>query len=74
MTINVARSKDEAEIQARTGRAIPRAGEEEMSADVAIEEQAKAVFEEEVVDQAIEDLQVDEAAEKTVEADPKDVS
>jgi large subunit ribosomal protein L9 len=63
VTINVARSPAEAETQAQTGRAIARADEDEIPPEVVIEEQAKEVFEEEVVDQAIEDLQIDEVAE-----------
>ena len=71
VTVNVARSPAEAETQALTGRAIQRAGEEEEPPEVVVEEQAKAVFEEEVLDQAIEELQIDDGAEGDNEQETK---
>ncbi len=60
VNVNVARSLDEAETQARTGRAVDRYDEEEEAPAPEIEEQAHAVFEEEVVDDAIEELTVED--------------
>lgn len=63
VTVNVARSLDEAETQARTGRAVGRLDEEvEEEPAVDIAAQAHAVFEEEVVEEAIEDLTAKESA------------
>lgn len=62
--VNVARSEDEAALQARTGRPLPQVGEEEAHEEIAIEEQAMAVFEEEAVEHVIEELQAEEAAEE----------
>lgn len=69
VTVNVARSHDEAEIQARTGRAVGRSDEEDEAPAADIEEQAHAVFEEEVVDEAIEELTAEEGSET---AEPSD--
>lgn len=63
VTVNVARSPDEAETQARTGRAVGRFDEEEETPAVDLEAQAQAVFEEEVVDEAIEELTAEELTE-----------
>ena len=54
--VNVARSAEEAETQARTGRAVGRSDEEEETPAADIQEQAHAVFDEEVVDDAVEEL------------------
>lgn len=62
--VNVARSEDEAALQARSGAPIPQIGEDEAHAEIAIEEQAKAVFEEEAVEHVIEEMQAEEAAEE----------
>ena len=62
--VNVARSEDEAALQARTGRPLPQIGEEEAHEEIAIEEQAMAVFEEEAAEHVIEELQAEEAAEE----------
>jgi len=75
---NVARSEDEAETQASTGRAVLSAAEEERLADEAaaeaavqaaeaVAEQAEAIFEEEVAEDAVADAQQD--AEAIAEAD-----
>lgn len=56
VNVNVARSLDEAETQARTGRAVDRYDEEEETPAAETEVQAHAVFEEEVVDETIEEL------------------
>ena len=71
VTINVARSEDEAVLQAKTGRAMPQIGEEETHKEIAIEEQAMAVFEEDAAEQVIEELRADEAEEKAEKA-PRD--
>ncbi len=65
VTINVARSLDEAELQARTGRPTPQIGEEEAHEEIAIEEQAMAVFEEEAAEHVIEELQAEVAEEES---------
>ena len=63
---NVARSQDEADIQARTGRAfLGIAGEEED--EVSIEEQAAELFEDEAAEQAIERVHAEEEAEGVAE-------
>jgi large subunit ribosomal protein L9 len=61
--VNVARSEDEAALQSRTGRPMPQIGEDEAPQEIAIEEQAMAVFEEDAVEHVIEELQAEEAAE-----------
>ena len=63
VTVNVARSPDEAETQARTGRAVGRFDEEEEEEARAaeLEAQANAVFEEEVAGDAIEEHAPDES-------------
>ena len=63
--VNVARSPEEAETQARTGRAVSRSDEEEETPAPEIpasdiEKQAHAVFEEQAVDEAIEELTAQE--------------
>jgi len=68
--VNVARSEDEAALQARTGRPLPQIGEEEAHEEIAIEEQAMAVFEEEAVEHVIEELQAEEAAEEEAPSKP----
>ncbi len=71
VTVNVARSADEAETQARTGRAVGRFDEEEETTAAELEAQAHAVFEEDVVDEAIDDLSEQDAAESAdVDEDP----
>jgi hypothetical protein len=62
--VNVARSEDEAALQSRTGRPMPQIGEDEALEEIAIEEQAMAVFDEEAAEQVIEDLRAEEAAEE----------
>ncbi len=57
---NVARSTDEAETQAKTGKAV--VGRDEIE-EVTIEEQAEAVFEEDQVEHVIEEIHAEEAAE-----------
>ena len=64
VTINVARSEDEAALQARTGRPMPQTGMEEAHEEMAIEQQAMAVFEEEAAEHMIEELRAEEAAEE----------
>ncbi len=64
VTINVARSEEEATLQARTGRPTPQIGEDEAHEEIAIEEQAMAVFEEEAAEQVIEELQAEQAEEE----------
>jgi len=64
--INVARSEDEAALQARTGRSAPQIGEEEAPEEIAIEEQAMAVFEEDAAEHVIEELR-DDAEEEEAE-------
>ena len=66
VTINVARSEDEAALQEKTGRPMPQIGEDEGHEEIAIEEQAMAVFEEEAAEHVIEELQA-EAAEDDAE-------
>lgn len=66
VTINVARSEDEAALQEKTGRPMPQIGEDEGHEEIAIEEQAMAVFEEEAAEHVIEELQA-EAAEEDAE-------
>jgi large subunit ribosomal protein L9 len=65
VTVNVARSPDEAETQARTGRAVGRFDEEEEEEARAaeLEAQANAVFEEEVAGDAIEEPAPDESTD-----------
>jgi large subunit ribosomal protein L9 len=70
VTINVARSEDEAALQARTGRPMPRTGVEEAHEEMAIEEQAMAVFEEEATEHVIEELRAEEAAEEEASNKP----
>ena len=78
VTANVARSAEEAETQAATGRAVLSAAEEERLADEAaaeaaaqaaeaVAEQAEAIFEEEVAGDAVAEAQQD--AEAIAEAD-----
>lgn len=62
VNVNVARSLDEAETQARTGRAVGRFDEEEEAPAVELEAQAHAVFEEEVLGEVIEDLAAEDVA------------
>jgi large subunit ribosomal protein L9 len=62
--VNVARSEDEAALQARSGAPIPQIGEDEALEEIAIEEQAMAVFDEDAAEQVIEDLRAEEAAEE----------
>jgi len=62
VTVNVARSREEAETQARTGRAVGRFDEEDETPAIDIEEQAHAVFEEAAVEEAIEDLTIEEGS------------
>jgi large subunit ribosomal protein L9 len=73
VTVNVARSPDEAETQARTGRAVGRFDEEEEEEARAaeLEAQANAVFEEEVAGDATGESAPDESAddESSVEAE-----
>lgn len=57
VTVNVARSRDEAEIQAQSGRVVAGEIAEEGAAPIEIEEQARTLFEEEVVEQALEELE-----------------
>ena len=57
VTVNVARSHEEAETQARTGRAVGRADEEEREAEAAeLERRAEAVFEDAAAESAPEDV------------------
>jgi len=63
VTVNVARSADEAETQARTGRAVGRFDEEEEDAAAELEAQAHAVFDEDAVDEAIGELSAEDAPE-----------
>jgi hypothetical protein len=67
VTVNVARSPDEAETQARTGRAVGRFDEQEEEEEEAraaeLEAQANAVFEEEVAGDAIEEPAPDESTD-----------
>lgn len=63
VTVNVARSHEEAETQARTGRAVGRSDEEDEKPAIDVQEQAHAVFDEAVVEEAIEDLTMEEASE-----------
>jgi large subunit ribosomal protein L9 len=65
VTINVARSEEEAALQAQTGRPTPQIGEDEAHEEIAIEEQAMAVFEEEAAEQVIEELQAEQAGEES---------
>lgn len=60
VTVNVARSHEEAETQARTGRAVGRSDEEEREAEAAeLERQARAVFEDSAAEDTVEDLAAD---------------
>jgi large subunit ribosomal protein L9 len=70
VTINVARSEDEAALQARTGRPMPQTGVEEAHEEMAIEQQAMAVFEEEAAEHMIEELRAEEAAEEEASNKP----
>jgi large subunit ribosomal protein L9 len=70
VTINVARSEDEAALQARTGRPMPQTGMEEAHEEMAIEQQAMAVFEEEAAEHMIEELRAEEAAEEEASNKP----
>jgi large subunit ribosomal protein L9 len=63
--VNVARSEDEAALQARSGRPLPQIGEDEAHEEIAIEEQAMAVFEEEAAEHVIEELRAEEIEETT---------
>jgi large subunit ribosomal protein L9 len=65
--VNVARSEDEAALQSRTGRPMPQIGEGEAVEEIAIEEQAMAVFEEDAAEHVIEELRPDEQEEKAEE-------
>lgn len=57
ITVNVARTSDEAETQARTGAAVARTGAERREEDEeALEEQMQAIFEAEAAEEAAEDL------------------
>ena len=70
VTINVARSEDEAALQARTGRPMTQTGVEEAHEEMAIEQQAMAVFEEEAAEHMIEELRAEEAAEEEASNKP----
>jgi large subunit ribosomal protein L9 len=70
VTINVARSEDEAALQAQTGRPMPQTGVEEAHEEMAIEQQAMAVFEEEAAEHMIEELRAEEAAEEEASNKP----
>ena len=62
--VNVARSPDEAELQAKSGRAVLGSAYDDEAVDV--EDQAREVFEEEAAGQALEEIMaedVDESAE-----------
>ena len=65
--VNVARSEEEAEIQAKTGRAVMGTDEEEE--ETTIEEQVEEVFEEEVVEQVLAESEEEEVEEDAPEAD-----
>lgn len=57
ITVNVARTPDEAETQARTGAAVARTGAERREEDEeALEEQMQAIFEAEAAEEAAQDL------------------
>jgi large subunit ribosomal protein L9 len=74
VTVNVARSEDEAVLQARTGRPMPQIGGEEAHDEIAIEEQAMAVFDEEAAEHVIEELHAEESEEKAEEKVEKETS
>jgi large subunit ribosomal protein L9 len=63
VTINVARSKEEAEIQAQSGRAVLGTAADEIAAELALEAQAKELFEAEAGEHAIEELRAEQAFE-----------
>ena len=63
---NVARSQDEAEIQARTGRAFLGIAAEEED-EVSIEEQAAELFEDDAAEQAIERVHAEEEVDGEAE-------
>lgn len=57
ITVNVARTPDEAETQARTGAAVARTGAERREEDdEALEEQMQAIFEAEAAEEAAQDI------------------
>lgn len=75
VTVNVARSLDEAETQARTGRAVGRFDEEEEETPaIDMEEQSLAGFDEQVEDDFVEDFAEENTTESTDEelAEKKD--
>ncbi|MBL8666728.1 MAG: 50S ribosomal protein L9 [Rhodospirillales bacterium] len=64
ITVNVARTPDEAETQARTGAAVARTGAARREEDEELlEEQMQAIFEAEAADDAAEELAAELAAE-----------
>ncbi|MGF1640947.1 MAG: 50S ribosomal protein L9 [Rhodospirillales bacterium] len=63
VTANVARSEEEAALQAQSGRVVSRIGDEEGPEEVAIEEQAMAVFEQDAAQNAIEELSAESPSE-----------
>jgi large subunit ribosomal protein L9 len=65
VVVNVARTQDEAGVQARTGTAVARTGAERREElDQVLEEQAEAMFEVEAAEQAEESLRAELEAEQ----------
>jgi large subunit ribosomal protein L9 len=65
VVVNVARTPDEAEVQARTGTAVARTGAERREElDRVLDEQAEAMFEAEAAEQAEESLRAELEAEQ----------
>jgi large subunit ribosomal protein L9 len=65
VVVNVARTQDEADVQARTGSAVARTGAERREElDRALEEKAEAMFEAEAAEQLPEELGAEPEAEQ----------
>ncbi len=65
VVVNVARTQDEADVQARTGSAVARtAAERREELDRALEEKAEAMFEAEAAEQLAEELGAEPEAEQ----------
>ncbi|MCP5368137.1 MAG: 50S ribosomal protein L9 [Hyphomicrobiales bacterium] len=71
VAVNVARSPEEAEIQAKTGRAVLGLDEEEH--ETSLEEQVDEVFEEEAGEHALAEAEEEEEAETAADEDEEDL-
>ena len=65
VVVNVARTQEQADVQARTGAAVTRTGAESREeADQVLEEQSPAIFEADSEEQSIESLRAELEAQQ----------